>query len=179
MGLFLQKRPIILKSQIIVATPYTFNAVCSGLRIRFAASSRRTSETFMTFICDAAETQKTDCGWDSLSLNPCVLSRNLCDSKDQICTWIQGWNIWWEMGGWGRDPKKCTGRGWGMGSSTIQWALRLVVKYYLRRGVGLIEFLKMVLDPSPPPLLLMHNPFRKSAQPTRYPVTEALHSLKT
>ena len=23
------------------------------------------------------------------------------------------------VGGWGRDPKKCTGRGWGMGSSTI------------------------------------------------------------
>jgi len=21
-----------------------------------------------------------------------------------------------EVGGWGRDPKKCTGRGWGMGS---------------------------------------------------------------
>ena len=26
---------------------------------------------------------------------------------------------WGEVGGWGRDPKKCTGRGWGMGSSTI------------------------------------------------------------
>jgi len=24
-----------------------------------------------------------------------------------------------EGGGWGRDQKKCTGRGWGMGSSTI------------------------------------------------------------
>ena len=24
-----------------------------------------------------------------------------------------------EVGDWGRDPKKCTGRGWGMGSSTI------------------------------------------------------------
>ena len=24
-----------------------------------------------------------------------------------------------EGGGWGRDPKKCTGRDWGMGSSTI------------------------------------------------------------
>ena len=23
-----------------------------------------------------------------------------------------------EVGGWGRDPKKCTGRDWGMGSST-------------------------------------------------------------
>jgi len=25
----------------------------------------------------------------------------------------------WEVGGWGRDPKKCTGRDCGMGSSTI------------------------------------------------------------
>ena len=25
----------------------------------------------------------------------------------------------WEVGGWGLDPKKCTGRDWGMGSSTI------------------------------------------------------------
>jgi len=28
------------------------------------------------------------------------------------------WSIG-EVGGWGRDPKKCTGRDWGMGSSTI------------------------------------------------------------
>jgi len=24
-----------------------------------------------------------------------------------------------EVGGWGRDPTKCTGRDWGMGASTI------------------------------------------------------------
>ena len=64
-----------------------------------------------------------------------------------------------EVGGWGRDPKKCTGRGRGMGSSTVEWALRPVVKYHLRRGVVLIEFLKMVLDPSPPPLLLYNDPY--------------------
>ena len=29
------------------------------------------------------------------------------------------WDIHREVGGWGRDPKKCTGRDWGMGSSTI------------------------------------------------------------
>ena len=28
-------------------------------------------------------------------------------------------SVLWEVGGWGRDPKKCTGRDWGMGSSTI------------------------------------------------------------
>ena len=27
---------------------------------------------------------------------------------------------WREVGGWGRDPKKCTGRDWEMGSSTIR-----------------------------------------------------------
>jgi len=27
--------------------------------------------------------------------------------------------VYREVGGWGRDPKKCTGRDWGMGSSTI------------------------------------------------------------
>ena len=30
-----------------------------------------------------------------------------------IYPWMERW------GGWGRDPKKCTGRDWGMGSSTI------------------------------------------------------------
>ena len=60
--------------------------------------------------------------------------------------------------------KKCTGRDWGMGSSTTQWDLHPVVKYHLRRCVGLINFFEngtrpqpptslMVLDPSPPPLI--------------------------
>jgi len=31
-----------------------------------------------------------------------------------VCVRVYG-----EVGGWGRDPKKCTGRDWGMGSSTI------------------------------------------------------------
>jgi len=31
----------------------------------------------------------------------------------------EGNTIRGEVGGWGRDPKKCTGRDWGMGSSTI------------------------------------------------------------
>ena len=56
---------------------------------------------------------------------------------------------------WGagvETQKNCTGRDWGMGSSTIEWGLRPVVKYHLRRGVGLVKFLKMVLDPRPPPL---------------------------
>ena len=28
-------------------------------------------------------------------------------------------DVYREVGGWGRDPKKCTGSIWGMGSSTI------------------------------------------------------------
>jgi len=56
-----------------------------------------------------------------------------------------------EVGGWGRDPKKCTGRDWGMGSSTISWKLRPAVKYHLRRGVGLMKFLENGTRPQPPP----------------------------
>ena len=55
-----------------------------------------------------------------------------------------------EVGGWGRDPNKCTGRDWGMGSSTIQWNLRPVVKYYLRRGIGFMKFLENGSRPQPP-----------------------------
>jgi len=51
-----------------------------------------------------------------------------------------------------------------MGSSTILWALRPVVKYHLRRGVGLIKLLKMVLDPSPPPLPYMRKRKREREQ---------------
>ena len=63
----------------------------------------------------------------------------------------------WEVGGWGRDPKKCAGRDWGMGSSTIQWNLRPVVKYHLRRGVGFMKFLENGSRPQPPTSPL--NPF--------------------
>ena len=34
-----------------------------------------------------------------------------------VCWYVRP--TYWEVGGWGRDPKKCTRRGWGMGSSTI------------------------------------------------------------
>jgi len=64
--------------------------------------------------------------------------------------WHWEYSTWGEVGGWGRDPKKCTGRDWGMGSSTIYWALRPIVKYHLRRGVGLIKFLENGSRPQPP-----------------------------
>jgi len=34
-------------------------------------------------------------------------------------TLVLSWTARGEVGGWGRDPKKCTGRVWRMGSSTI------------------------------------------------------------
>jgi len=59
---------------------------------------------------------------------------------------VGGWgthkNVRGEVGGWGRVPF----------NEPYAPSLRPVVKYHLRRGVGLIKFLKMVLDPSPPPL---------------------------
>ena len=109
----LQKRPIVLRSLLTVATPYVIFYMMSDL-----------------FICLYVH------------LFIVIVYMILYFSRSR------------EVGGWGRDPKKCTGRDWGMGSSTIQWALRPVVKYHLRRGVGLINFWKMVLDPSPPPLPL-------------------------
>jgi len=63
---------------------------------------------------------------------------------------ISSFDMRGEVGGWGRDPKKCTGRDWGMGSSTIQWNLRPVVKYHLRRGVGFTKFLENGSRPQPP-----------------------------
>ena len=36
-----------------------------------------------------------------------------------LCYLLRKIGLQGEVGGWGRDPKKCTGRDWGMGSSTI------------------------------------------------------------
>ena len=55
-----------------------------------------------------------------------------------------------ERWGAGVETQKCTGRDWGMGSSTIYWNLRPVVKYHLRRGVGFMKFLENGSRPQPP-----------------------------
>ena len=39
--------------------------------------------------------------------------------KSTSCLSHKNVYVYGEVGGWGRDPKKCTGRDWGMGSSTI------------------------------------------------------------
>jgi len=44
-----------------------------------------------------------------------------------------------------------------MGSSTIQWNLRPVVKYHLRRGVGFMKFLENGSRPQPPTSPLESN----------------------
>jgi len=41
-------------------------------------------------------------------------TQNFDSTLNCVCTDVQR-----EVGGWGRDPQKCTGRDWGMGSSTI------------------------------------------------------------
>jgi len=48
------------------------------------------------------------------------MSHKLCvyASQTTCMRWMSG-RVQGEVGGWGRDPKKCTGRDWGMGSSTI------------------------------------------------------------
>ena len=53
------------------------------------------------------------CVEHNLNLN---LNLNL---NSHLCEGVHGYCIR-EVGGWGRDPKKCTGRDWGMGSSTIE-----------------------------------------------------------
>jgi len=57
-----------------------------------------------------------------------------------------------EVGGWGRDPKQCTGRGGRLGSSTIFKNLMSPTphrKWYLTTGRRAHS---MVLDPIPQPL---------------------------
>jgi len=83
----------------------------------------------------------------------CILIKHTATMLCNTAATIQCNTLWHsarEVGGWGRDPKKCTGRDWGMGSSTIYWNLRPVVKYHLRRGVGLIKFLENGTRPQPP-----------------------------
>ena len=55
-------------------------------------------------------------------------------------------------GGLGSRPKKMHGERLGDGVEYHLMSPTPLVKYHLRRGVGLMKFLKMVLDPSPPPL---------------------------
>ena len=98
---------------------------------------------------------RRDMGHDSLGYMSCTLTRrhdSLCMCPDSICACDMTHSYGWlgEVGGWGRDSKKCTGRDWSMGSSTIQWNLRPVVKYHLRRGVGFVKFLENGTRPQAP-----------------------------
>ena len=80
---------------------------------------------------------------------------NNASSPDNVTLSVCKLNVYGEVGGWGRDPQKCTGRDWGMGSSTISWKLCPVVKYHLRRGVGFMKFLENGSRPQPPTSLSM------------------------
>ena len=46
-------------------------------------------------------------------IDPTNRSHPICEGTTDCVVILE------EVGGWGRDPKNCTGRDWGMGSSTI------------------------------------------------------------
>jgi len=87
----LQKRPIILRSLLIVATPYLLNLALL-LSLIYVVS---------LLSCLLI-----------ISISVWCLSRT-CPVR-HLTHFVCG-----EVGRGGRDPKKCTGRDWGMGSSTI------------------------------------------------------------
>ena len=62
--------------------------------------------------CNTLQHSATRYSYDILSTYHLQYSINTIYSITQC-------HLFWEVGGWGRDPKKCTGRDWGMGSSTI------------------------------------------------------------
>ena len=64
-------------------------------------------DTVMSLMNESCHTWLNRVVWKSQDVyyTPCVCT-NVLDAPR-------------EVGGWGRDPKKCTGRDWGMGSSTI------------------------------------------------------------
>jgi len=74
-----------------------------------------------------------DC-WQDSSMCVCVTSLIIHSFTPRVMSYMHDWGynstgkciddmthafMCGEVGGWGRDPKKCTGRDWGMGSSTI------------------------------------------------------------
>ena len=72
-----------------------------------------------------AEVDTIRCVLQSFAVCCSVLERvavaSVCCSELQSAAVLQCVIVYHrgEVGGWGRDPKKCTGRDWGMGSSTI------------------------------------------------------------
>jgi len=75
------------------------------------------SSTKETFACFAKTSQKPR-GYAIWGHIP-VLQDLRGSCKTGLCNFKGLAKQGWEVGGWGRDPKKCTGRDWGMGSSTI------------------------------------------------------------
>jgi len=65
--------------------------------------------------------------WRLIIDNSYVMPASIIWRHVHLCVYMHTYTAWvyvalddrGEVGGWGRDPKKCTGRGWGMGSSTI------------------------------------------------------------
>ena len=55
----------------------------------------------------------------SLSISVRLYHSKRIRPDQMCCSSLQHMRPNREVGGWGRDPKKCTGRDWGMGSGTI------------------------------------------------------------
>ena len=65
-------------------------------------------------ICDTLQRAATPCNTQQ---HPAAFYIPCCRPHEYVLLCIIP--VYGEVGGWGRDPKKCTGRDWGMGSSTI------------------------------------------------------------
>jgi len=71
--------------------------------------------TFLMFICSRLFFTTCENMWNVKNVSRHVKCRHFTCRE----TWHWMRHSRREVGGWGRDPKKCTGRDWGMGSSTI------------------------------------------------------------
>ena len=115
----LQKRPIILGSLLIVATPYHdlfWHHHLFWYHHLTTLLDKVSSRQITSDPSDSKKERKIEKFWKQagfvkLHLSPKHKCRTLCLQQLSVSHR--------EVGGWGRDPKKCTGRDWVMGSSTI------------------------------------------------------------
>ena len=77
----------------------------------------RAQKTYNTAVCRVAHRMSVFLSHNTAQhqIYPDTLNMNQNEYDYSCCA--PRWQR--EVGGWGRDPKKCTGRDWGMGSSTI------------------------------------------------------------
>ena len=124
----LQKRPIILKSLLIIATPphiYIYTKTLwkqpkygEQLYIRMCVHVYTGWRRLIGCLKSPVILRKRATNWRALLRKMTYEDKAFYDSTPP-CTGPVNEHRRREVGGWGRDPKKCTGSIWGMGSSTI------------------------------------------------------------